>query len=321
MHQQREPTQPRRFMTILTQTLSSMQVQIAMYNLYHHGEALLATSATPLKILVPKMQSNSNLMKEYNQDGVRNFCDLALQFALKLLGPSQNPHRLSGDVVKEEDARANAKAVGSELLARVMANFALQLAYYFGDLELADKYSRETRDFAKVAGGHFSVSRNVFFRGLTSLALAQKGVNRRANVRRGSQMLQQLQNWSNAGNVNCIHMAQLLEAEAASLKKRESEAMYLYWKAINTASRNGYLNDKALAHERAFLFHLQADADDLFWAQSHYNDAVQAYCDWDAYQKARHLVHKYGSRFDPATNSSFIIPQPDEVSDYIEGSF
>jgi histidine kinase len=81
-------------------------------------------------------------------------------------------------------------------------------------------------------------------------------------------------------------------------------AKRLYDAAIHMASRNGYLNDKALAHERAFLFHLKHDDEDRFWTTNHYNDAVQAYCDWNAYEKALHLVRKYSNLIELNADSS-----------------
>jgi hypothetical protein len=238
-------------------------------------------------------------MHEYKQEGVRNFYILALQFALKLVGPTENPASMTGEVVDESEARSNAERIGNMLLLQFLENYCLQLAYYFGEYELADRFSLQTKNFAKVAGGHFLVARNVFFRGLTALALAGQGQHRRRNIRVARLLLLQLKKWYKAGNVNCCHMVHLLQAESAAVRKHASKAARLYALAIHSSGRNGYLNDKALAHERAFLFFLR-DKKDAFWAQNHYTDAVQAYCDWNAYEKARHLVRCYGSRVELA---------------------
>lgn len=268
-----------------------------MYNLSQHSEALLVTASSPLNTLVPKMRSNVSLMHEYKQEGVRNFYVLALQFALKLVGPTENPACMTGEVVDESQARLNAERIENMVLLQILENYCLQLAYYFGEYELADKFSRQTTNFAKVAGGHFFVTRNLFFRGLTALALAGRGQQRLHNMRVAHRILNQLKAWYIAGNVNCRHMVLLLQAESAAVRRQASKAARLYLLAINSSGRNGYLNDKALAHERAFLFHLKVKKD-AFWAQNHYADAVQAYCDWNAYEKARHLIRCYGSRFE-----------------------
>jgi hypothetical protein len=236
-------------------------------------------------------------MHEYKQEGVRNFYVLALQFALKLVGPTENPACMTGEVVDESQARLNAERIENMVLLQILENYCLQLAYYFGEYELADKFSRQTTNFAKVAGGHFFVTRNLFFRGLTALALAGRGQQRLHNMRVAHRILNQLKAWYIAGNVNCRHMVLLLQAESAAVRRQASKAARLYLLAINSSGRNGYLNDKALAHERAFLFHLKVKKD-AFWAQNHYADAVQAYCDWNAYEKARHLIRCYGSRFE-----------------------
>ena len=279
-----------------------------MYSVDQHGEVLLVTAASPLQTLVPKLRSNASLMREHNQEGIRTFTLLALQFAMKLMGPCSDPHLLSGDVLREDEARANITAIGNQVALQFLEYYCLQLAYYFEDYVRADRYRRGTKDFAKVAGGHFLVPRTAFFQGLTALALAGQGIQRRRNLAAGSRIARQLRKWTESGNVNCIHTLYLLEAEMAAVRNRRSEAVRLYWKAVNTASRNGYLNDKALAHERAFLFHLRTNPGDLFWAQTHFNDAVQAYCDWNAYQKARQLEASYGNRFDPKMLTGYSIP-------------
>jgi histidine kinase len=256
------------------------------------------------------MRMNSNLFREHKQERVRQYYVLALQFALILVGPSKNPTALTGDVVNESEAREYAEKVGGTLHLYI-DNYCLQLAYYFHDYERADRFSHTTQGFGKQVRGHHWVTRNMFFRGLTASALAAKGRNRRKNMKIARKALSQLKKWANAGNVNCIHTVQLLEAEAAALRHDVEGAKRLFEASIHTASRNGYLNDKALAHERAFLFHLKHDEGDQFWTTNHYNDAVQAYCDWNAYEKARHLVRQYGELIKLNSNSSRALSKVD----------
>jgi hypothetical protein len=303
-----------------------------MCNLSQYNSALVATSAMPLAAYVSKSRSDSKLMREYGQEGIRNFELVISQFALNMVGPVKSPTAMIGEAMNEHTFRSTFVSAGHRMLIALLNNCCLMLAYYFGDYDRADVCCRMTHDFAVAAGGHPYVYRHAMFSSLTAFAMARKARDRflrRGQWRRALRFAKQVQKWSDAGNVNCLHLSQLLEAERLSFSKdKEVEAKRMYHAAITTAHRNGYLNDKALAHERALLFHLHLVGgpgrtkstsssfapgaaaphasnveDDWFWAQHHYQDAVEAYRDWNAFQKATHLVDTYGGRF-PMTESA-----------------
>jgi hypothetical protein len=299
-----------------------------MCNLAHYNHALVVTSTMPLTSFISKSRSDSALMREYGQEGVRNFELILTQFALNMVGPVKRPTAMTGESISEEYFRSTFVSAEHRMLIGWLNTCCLTLAYYFGDYERADDYSRMTHDYAIAAAGHPSVYRHAMFSSLTAFAMARRSgdrLRRMGQWRRALLFAKQVQTWADAGNVNCVHVTQLLEAERLSFSKRsEIEAKRMYNAAITTALKNGYLNDKALAHERAFLFYLKLAAagrkppssspndgmcssdvgDDWFWAQHHYTDAVEAYCDWNAFQKARHLVDTYGGQF-PSTGSAF----------------
>jgi hypothetical protein len=56
--------------------------------------------------------------------------------------------------------------------------------------------------------------------------------------------------------------------------------------------------------------------DDWFWALHHYKDAIEAYCDWNAYQKAKQMVDAHGDQFKLTTSAfSSLSMQPEDESD------
>lgn len=289
-----------------------------MCNLAQYNFALVATSAMPLKTFIPKIRSDNNLMHEYGQDGILNFGLLSMQFALNMAGPVEMPTVMSGEAMCEENFRATFVSAEHRMLIGWLNHCCLKLAYFFGDYDRADEVSRMSDDFAVAAGGHPYVYRHALFSSLTAFAMARKVPGRRRQMRqwrRALRIAKQVQTWSEAGNVNCSHLTLLLQAERLSFfKSKELEAKRMYNAAIISAHRSGYLNDKALAHELAFLFHLRlatadrtspprdvhstADGgDDWFWAHNHFKDAVEAYGDWNAFQKVKQLVDTYGVQF------------------------
>ena len=105
--------------------------------------------------------------------------------------------------------------------------------------------------------------------------------------------------------MNCVHMVDLLEAERMALIGRIREAKRLYGVAIALSSRNGFLQDRALAHERAAISCL--DHKDLYWASHHFEQAHECYESWGANAKAIHLQDKYKELCDHGIFSSSVL--------------
>lgn len=287
-------------------SIPASQIENAAHCLLNHDFALLATSATPLAKLVDRLRASGKLMQDFGHEGIHVLSAMTLQFVLNLSTTSDNPTKLSGDAMNDTDVSVRFIREKNPLMFGILDHYRLLLAFYYEDYESAGRICQSAENFASVVPSHFFIPVNALFRGLTALALAHMGTGRYrlANMGRAVKTTNQMKKWIGSGNVNCVHMLQLLQAELAAVKNRERDAKELYMAAISSASKNGYLNDKALAHELAFRFHLRCKGtEDLFWAQNHYKDAVQAYCDWNAYQKARHLVDIYGHRF-PAVRTA-----------------
>jgi len=96
----------------------------------------------------------------------------------------------------------------------------------------------------------------------------------------------------NTGNVNAVHMVQFVEAEIAALRGDTTGAMTSYNQCISSAARNGCLNDRALAHERAGLFCL--DHDDFESAAYNLHVAVKVYQHWGANAKVDQILKEHG---------------------------
>jgi len=60
-----------------------------------------------------------------------------------------------------------------------------------------------------------------------------------------------------------------------------------------TASRNGFIQDRALSHERCAIFFVNAKDNDAEWATHHMKKAIQSYEDWGASRKVQHLQEKF----------------------------
>jgi len=102
---------------------------------------------------------------------------------------------------------------------------------------------------------------------------------------------QQMKNWADHAPENYQHKYELLEAEKAKAMGEDAKAMELYDRAVRGARRNGYLQEEALANERAAEFYLTLKCYTI--AQIYMTEAYSSYLRWGAKAKAKDLASKY----------------------------
>ena len=107
--------------------------------------------------------------------------------------------------------------------------------------------------------GHFATANHEFYSALIAvdvLERAAQGVNPDL-IEKIKRRQRQLQQWANSCPENFLHKSLLLSAEIARLEGEGWQAAELYDRAIEEAGRSGYLQEEALARERAGLFWLE----------------------------------------------------------------
>ena len=97
-----------------------------------------------------------------------------------------------------------------------------------------------------------------------------------------------IRGWAKNGNVNVVHHLYILEAELAVLNRKIKKAKEKFNDAIVTSSRNGFLQDRALAHELAGAF-FKAQGDDN-WEKYHIDRSIACYQEWGCSEKVKRLM-------------------------------
>jgi len=88
-----------------------------------------------------------------------------------------------------------------------------------------------------------------------------------------------------------MHKFLLVESERFRVLGRNHEAKRHYELAIAKARQSQYLNEEALAHERAGIFYLSTG--DTLKAQNAIEEARNCYLTWGAMTKVKHLNETY----------------------------
>jgi hypothetical protein len=274
----------------------------ALYSAYLYGN--LATCAgRPLNLVHADMLDFTAQMKIYSQETTYQMSLPHWQFALIMMsGSAPETTRLSGEIMVYDKMMKHLLETKHVYLQDVTRMNQMLLAFYFGDYQLAWDMVEATRDFEKTNLAHVLVSRRVFFVGMTAFCLARSSTNR-VWKQRGARAIMQLKTWLVGGNVNCIHMVHLLEAEEEVLrygsKDKTEIVLPKFQVALSMASRAGFIHDAALAAERTAEYLSAGTAawqsDSSFRVRDYIELAITSYTEWGALAKVDQLKTKWSS--------------------------
>ena len=99
--------------------------------------------------------------------------------------------------------------------------------------------------------------------------------------------------WAKHAPDNHWHKFMLVEAEIHNIRKKRIKAMEYYDRAIAAAKKQGYVNEEAVANERAAQFYLDWGRTKI--AQNYLREAHYCYSQWGAIAKVKDLEERYGS--------------------------
>eukprot|EP00984_Skeletonema_dohrnii_P024922 scaffold14057_cov86-Skeletonema_dohrnii-CCMP3373.AAC.1 len=136
----------------------------------------------------------------------------------------------------------------------------------------------------------FVVVRYTFLEALAYLKAAQSssGRKKRQMKKCAHKAMQLICGWVKNGNVNVVHYLRILGAELAVLNGKNEKAKKSFNAAIAASSRNGFLQDRALAHELASAY-FKAQGDD-YWTDYHIECSRACYQEWGCSEKVVQLM-------------------------------
>jgi hypothetical protein len=279
--------------------LKNGDLENAFFNAYLYEKFTLCVGRS-LNLVEADMIEFTTQMKIYMQETIYKMCLPHWQFVLNMSGRSApNPPVLSGDIMNYDEMMKHLIETNHVYLQDVTRMNQLQLAFYFGDYQLAWRMVEASKNFEETNISHLTVWRRVFFVGMTAFCLARSCTGRGdVWTRKGKEAISRLKKWVVGGNVNCLHSLRLLEAEAQALHRHENtrdKVLPMFEKAISTASRAGFIHDRALASERAAEYLSGQSDDDSSRVRDYLQLAVTSYSEWGAFAKVDQLKQKWTS--------------------------
>lgn len=277
-------------------------IEFAWYGLTIHSIHRFYCGQT-LSLLIEQQRT---CLRELAKAKKNTASDLVLptyQAALNLAGFSEDPSLLNGDACEESEILKRSAATTNALLEYYYRMNAACVAYLFGEYELASEHSRFIQDIEDQFPALYAINVQAFYDGLSSFALAKKTNRKGGRIRwrrRGRRMAKKFARWAKNCPSNNSHKLLLLRAEDAAIsrqksKKKRERTKALFETAVTTAEANGFLNDEAIACERAALFFEEIGDEGLF--TSYVTRSHKLYIQWGATAKAEQLVKAHPETF------------------------
>jgi len=174
-------------------------------------------------------------------------------------------------------------------LAAFISLIKLEVFVFFQQWEEALDLVRKAGNNRLVLSSTFSSVRYTFLEALTYLKATQSasGLKKRQMKKCALKTIQLIRGWAKNGNVNVVHYLHILEAELAVLRGKNKKAKESFNAAIVVSRKNGFLQDRALAHELASAY-FKAQGDE-YWRNHHIECSKTCYQEWGCGEKVEQL--------------------------------
>ncbi len=249
---------------------------IRSYHLYFIGR--------PLDSIQKELEATISVLTQLKQDDSKLKITIVLTTVKKLRGIDAE----AGDKILDS-VLAAAASTGNVTLSAYVNLFKLEVFVFFQQWREALDLVLKAGDVRLFINYTFPSVRYTFLEALTYLKASQSasGWKNRQLKKVAHKSIQLIRSWAKNGNVNVVHYLQILEAELALLNGKNKKTKEKFKAAITTSSRNGFLQDRALAHELVSAY-FKAQGDDN-WGNYHIVKSRTSYQEWGCSEKVKRL--------------------------------
>jgi PAS domain S-box-containing protein len=193
----------------------------------------------------------------------------------------------------------------------------LQARVFAGDYAAAHEASERAQRIIWTRPSHFETAEYEFYGALSRAGLCESAAagERRLHVEALAAHCRQLEVWAENCPENFDNRAALAGAELARIEGRDSDAMRLYEEAIHSARDHGFVNNEAIAYERASDFYRARGFGEI--ADLYLRNARYGYLRWGADGKVRRLeaIYPQLTTGEPSASPTSTIATPVERLD------
>ncbi|MBD0256087.1 MAG: AAA family ATPase [Cytophagales bacterium] len=264
---------------------AAYSAQVYCYSAFYCGHNLQAVTG--------EMERFLDRIGRLRQDSSHHLLSIHTQAALNLCELVENPTVLTGRVHNEPEMMRLYAATKASVAIFDVYLYKTMLAYLFGDYREARRNGKRAGQLVHRAMSNSYLILYQFYNTLTTLALAATafGPHRKGLLREAAAGLARLRRFARHNPTLVLHKQELAEAEYCRVTGRHEKAAVRYDQAADRARENGFLNDAALACERAAGYY--GGRGRTFIAGQYLQRAYGLYGQWGAYAKVRDLENKH----------------------------
>ncbi|MEH2352442.1 trifunctional serine/threonine-protein kinase/ATP-binding protein/sensor histidine kinase [Nostoc sp.] len=246
----------------------------------------------PLANLEEDTRTYYHALVQLKQLGAANYCLIYWQVISNLLGLAEHPTILSRSAFQETEFLPLLQSANDIYGLYIFYSYKLMLCFLFGEVEPANNYAFECRNYLMSGAGTVAEPAFYFYDSLVALALLSQPSSEVSTVlERVAENQTKLQHWAHHAPMNHQHKFDLVEAEKYRFLGQKAEAIELYDRAISGAKANEYIQEEALANELAAKFYLDWGKQRI--AEEYMTQAYYGYTRWGAKAKVADLETRY----------------------------
>ncbi|MEH2288884.1 ATP-binding sensor histidine kinase [Nostoc sp.] len=281
-----------------TSGLETGDIEYAVMSAYVFGRYAYL-SGHGLDELAQAMENYNTIMHQFKQTTYLNFNSIYYQSVLNLLGMSDKPCFLIGEVYDEVTMLPLHQAANQTSIICQLHFCKLLLCYLFGNYQEALNNAGVVEKYLISVTGLVLIPTFYFYESLTNLALYENCsiTEQKLIIERVMKAQNQLKKWAESAPQNYAHKYNLVEAESFRILGQKTEAIELYDRAISLAQENGYIQEEGLSNELAAKFYLDWGKEKV--AQAYMQEAYYCYARWGAKAKIDHLEKRYPKLLQP----------------------
>ncbi len=266
-------------------------LEYAGYGAFFHSINLL-WSGEHLEYVATVQQRYLKALSNYKQEFMADILAIWHQFVLNIKNESANT-TLIGKSFDESQKLSILKEANNNTAVAYLYLAKSILFYLFKVFDKSLETAILLKKYKQNLSGAMLPSTYNFYYSLALLAHypTTTKTEQKQYLKKVASHQKQMKNWVHNAPMNFQHKYELVEAEKARVLGQNETATTYYERAINGAKEQGFIQEEALANERAAEFYLALGREKV--AKAYMTEAYYCYIRWGAAAKVRDLEKTY----------------------------
>ena len=218
----------------------------------------------------------------------------ALQVIHHFMGKTEDPLAEKGDIIDYEEYARDALSRGDPSSTSSLKCIKIMLGYVFLDIEFAERNTVTCQEVYEMPPTYERI-RVIYYCGLVAVQAAREGRDVRKNRRKAQQVIKYLKQKVSESPHNCLNRLSLLQAEFASLERKNKKAYEKFLIAMAIAKEKQDFMGHALSCERFYRHLLRLN--ERTEAKEYLIRSIQSYEKWGGMAKVVRLQDEMDREF------------------------